>query len=119
MKLFLTILASVVISASVFAADKADNKKTNEKAAPKVEKTTAIEQVNGAVIDLKTNEALAGAAIHIDGNKIYSDLDGNFTLKNFKPGVYKIKVELISYEPAEMEINVKNDSKIQIPLVQQ
>lgn len=116
MKLILIILATVAISVSVFAAD--NNKKTSEKVAPKVEKTTQIEQINGAVIDIKTNEALAGAAIHIGGNKIYSDLDGNFTLQNVKAGVHKIKVELISYETAEMEINVKTNEPINIPLVQ-
>lgn len=118
MKLFLTLLASVVLSVSAMAANNFDNKKTNDKTAPKIEKTTEIEQVNGAIIDLKTNEALAGAAIYIDGNKIYSDLDGNFTLKKYKPGVYKVKVELISYETAEVEVDLKNDSSISIPLVQ-
>lgn len=116
MKLILTILATIAFSASVFAAD--NNKKTTEKVAPKVEKITQIEQVSGAVIDMNTNEALAGAAIYIDGNKIYSDLDGNFTLQNVKVGVHKIKVELISYETAEMEINLQNNEPINIPLVQ-
>ena len=119
MKLIFTILASVVLSMSVITANNADNKKViDKKADAKVEQAAAIAEVNGAVIDLKTNEALAGAAILIDGAKIYSDLDGNFVLKNVKPGVHKVKVELISYETADLEINVKENSNVNIPLMQ-
>ena len=65
--------------------------------------------ISGSVTDKNNNETLAGATIEVGGKKVYSDLDGNFALPVSEQGVYNLKVELISYETAELQIEVKND----------
>lgn len=54
----------------------------------------------------------------MDGEKVYSDLDGNFTLSNLKPGKHLLKAELISYENSELEVNIFQNSEVTIHLVQ-
>lgn len=108
-----------MLASSIYANDD-----KNDKAVKNTTSTESVEKVNlvgitGAIIDKKNNESLAGATIIIEGNKYYSDLDGNFSVSNLKSGKYTMKVELISYQPSEMEIDVQVNQKINIALVQQ
>ena len=49
--------------------------------------------------------------------KTYTDLDGNFTFKNVKPGEYKVVTNYISYQKKTEVLNVTaNDNKLQIKL---
>ena len=48
----------------------------------------------------------------------YSDLDGNFMIPNLQSGKHTLRIELISYEPIEMEINLLSDKNININLIQ-
>lgn len=119
MKTIFVLIAAVLLSVSVYAKD---NK--NEKDVKSIATTEAVQKVNvvdisGSVIDNKSKELLAGAAIFIGGDKFYSDLDGNFTVSDLKPGKHTVRVELISYQPSEMEIEVLQDQKINIVLVQE
>jgi hypothetical protein len=52
----------------------------------------AVSTVSGKVVDLNSGETLAGVAVSIEGTdtKVYTDLDGNFTIKDIKPGVYNL-----------------------------
>ncbi len=97
MKSILTIAAFLLFTASVFAN---------------------TVQLSGFVIDKENNEELAGASISVDGKKYYSDLDGNFSIDNLTPGKCQIKVELISYQPVTLEIDVSKDESININLQQ-
>jgi uncharacterized surface anchored protein len=66
-----------------------------------------LASVSGKVIDIETGESLAGACITITetGTKIYTDLDGNFSINDLNPGKYTINVSLVSYSTKE-SINV-------------
>ena len=75
-------------------------------------------QLTGSIVDDKNQETLAGVAVYVDGKKYYSDFDGNFSISDIKPGKHQIKVELISYEPATIEIEVNQDENININLFQ-
>lgn len=66
--------------------------------------------ISGDITDKLNNETLAGAAIHVAGAKVYSDLDGHFSIPVDKAGVYTLTVELISYETAELQVEVKDAS---------
>ena len=46
--------------------------------------------LKGKVIDKKTGETLVGAVINVENSdyKTYTDLDGNFEIKNIKEGNY-------------------------------
>ncbi|MDO5522793.1 MAG: carboxypeptidase-like regulatory domain-containing protein [Bacteroidia bacterium] len=119
MKTIIVLIATVLLSVSVYAND---NK--NDKNVKNVASTEAIQNVNtvditGSVIDNNSKELLAGAAILIDGSKYYSNLDGNFSITNLKPGKHSVRVELISYQPSEIEIEVSKNQQISISLVQE
>jgi hypothetical protein len=121
MKTLLFISAFVLCSFASFGANNNKLSKSSENESRAVgEKASVVEAVKilGNVQDAASKELLAGASILIDGKKIYSDLDGNFILTGIKPGVYKITAQLISYEPKEIQVEVKADSKISIALVQ-
>ena len=107
MRAILILVASVLLSGSAFA-----NVDKNS------EKNVATVQLTGSVMDDKNKEVLAGATVYVDGKKYYSDLDGNFSISDMKPGKHQIKVEFISYKPVIMEIDVNKDEKININLLQ-
>jgi outer membrane receptor protein involved in Fe transport len=56
--------------------------------------------ISGKVIDLKTKEPVIGANAVIEGTTVgaATDLDGNFTIANVKPGTYSIVVSSITYK---------------------
>ena len=56
--------------------------------------------ISGKVIDLKTKEPVIGANAVIEGTTVgaATDLDGNFTIANVKPGTYAIIVSSITYK---------------------
>lgn len=116
MKTMLTFIMVIVLSVSAYAGN--DNNDKDTKAAGKTEKLTLV-KISGMVIDEERNEMLAGAAVYIDDLKVYSDLDGNYIFPNVVPGKHRLKVELISYETLEKEIEVQQDSKIPIHLSQE
>ncbi|MFA6703050.1 MAG: carboxypeptidase-like regulatory domain-containing protein [Dysgonamonadaceae bacterium] len=118
MKLILSLIASLVLSGSAFAGNENIEKNVNASKSKTITETTVQVQVIGSVMDEVNNESLAGASILIDGVKHYSDLDGNFVVKNLAPGKHQIVVELISYETKSMDINVQKDTKINVGLVQ-
>jgi hypothetical protein len=98
----------------------------NESKENKSKSENTVEQVinsnvnlSGTIVDLKNNETLAGATIFIDGKKIYSDLDGNFNLASLSLGKHFISVEMISYDHAQLEVDVQKDTDLKIQLVQQ
>lgn len=118
MKIIVTLIAALVLSVSVNAGNENNVKNVNSSKSKATTESTAQVKVVGSVIDEMNNESLAGASILIDGVKYYSDLDGNFTLKNLSPGKHQIVVELISYEPKAIDINVQKDTKINVVLIQ-
>jgi len=61
--------------------------------------------VVGTVLDNNTGETLAGVAITLEGTdqKVYTDLDGNFTIKEIKPGTYNLIISMISYKNSLVE----------------
>lgn len=67
-------------------------------------------KVTGQVLDSANDETLSGATISISGTKIkaIADIDGNFTL-NLSPGIYKIEISMISYEPKSETIEIKTE----------
>jgi outer membrane receptor for ferrienterochelin and colicin len=56
-------------------------------------------KIEGFVIDKKTNEALIGAGVLIDGTTkgTVTNIDGQFQLSNIEPGSHFIKVSFIGY----------------------
>lgn len=74
--------------------------------------------VKGMVFDKLTKETLAGAVITANGQKVYTDLDGNFALSNLCNGKCELKVSLISYEDQTIEFDTNSLKGIEIKLQQ-
>ncbi len=75
-------------------------------------------QLTGKVSNQKDGKALPGANIVI-GNSFLattSDLNGNFTFKNLKPGTYQIKISYVGFETYKEKINVKKDTHLNVLL---
>ena len=118
-KPLLLIAASLLISISASAGyDNNSEKKTGEALAVAQVENASVLQLTGTVVDHRNNETLAGVSIVVDGKKYYSDLEGNFAIQDVKPGKYELIVELISYEPVSMEIDLRRDEALQIGLSQ-
>lgn len=56
--------------------------------------------IQGKIFDKTTGEPLVGALVHIEGTSynVYTDFDGNFSFQNILPGVFNLKVSLVSYK---------------------
>lgn len=119
MKTILLLASSLLISLSAMAGTESNEVKKEKESQPvaPVEMVESL-QLTGSVVDIKNHEALAGVAIVVDGKKYYSDLDGNFAINDVKPGRYSVVVELISYEPATMEMNLSASRELKIGLQQ-
>jgi len=68
----------------------------------------------GKVIDKLTGESLVGVVIEISGTdiKVYSDLEGNYTINGLKTGQYTIIVNYISYRKDIRVLEIKeNENK--------
>lgn len=120
MKILTTLLGALLLlllSVSTYAENETSNKDMKSNTVLATESATSV-FVTGNIIDRANNETLAGATIYVNGEKVYSDLDGNFTFKNLKPGKHLLKAELISYENSELEINIIQNSKVTIHLIQ-
>lgn len=107
----------VFCSAVALAGNSKTENKTKETNTNKVEQVSNV-CVSGTIVDVKSDETLAGATIVIDGKKYYSDLDGKFNLPSLTPGKYRLAVEMISYNNQEIDIDVQKDLNVKIRLVQ-
>ena len=55
--------------------------------------------IQGKISDAKTKESIVGASVYFQGTTIgaSTNIDGNYIIKNVKPGTYNIIVSFISY----------------------
>jgi hypothetical protein len=69
--------------------------------------------ITGKVIDKITGESLAGALVEIKGTniKVYTDLEGNYTINNIDPGMYSIEINYISYSSKTQNLTIEAGSK--------
>ncbi|MDI9592174.1 MAG: carboxypeptidase-like regulatory domain-containing protein [Bacteroidaceae bacterium] len=120
MKFIVVLITAVLLSINASAAEgKKESKTTKSNNTEVAYSSIQTVDVKGSVIDGKSRESLAGAAIFIDGTKYYSDLEGNFAISNLKPGKHTLRVELISYQLEELEVNLEKNQKIDISLIQE
>ena len=99
------------------------NLSAKETAAPEtkpatVNTTTSSNVVNGLVVDKLTNETLAGVVVTSNGQKVYTDLEGNFEIKNLCDGKCQLKISLISYEDQVIEVDTNHTNSLRIMLNQ-
>lgn len=103
MKKITSLVAILLMFVVVNASSTNDNTNT-----PDAPATTTM--LSGVVVDAVTGEALAGAAVEIENTdiRVFTDLDGNFTIDQMQTGIYSIKVKYISYEEKSLqEVDLK------------
>jgi hypothetical protein len=61
--------------------------------------------LKGQVVDYNSGESLTGVEVTIEGTSIkaYTDFDGNFEIKDVKPGSYNLVASYISYKNSLVE----------------
>jgi hypothetical protein len=106
----------VLVSVAIFSLSAKGVASPEAKAAVVSEVVSSV-KLNGIIFDKDTKESLAGAVITLNGQKIYSDLDGKFDLSNVS-GKVQLKVSLISYEEKTIEFDSSNNSTLKIELNQ-
>lgn len=75
--------------------------------------------ITGTVKDKSNSEAMIGGTVQIEGSTIgtTTDINGQFVLKNLKPGKYNIKVSYVSYAPKVIQnVNVENGKTVSIDI---
>jgi hypothetical protein len=70
------------------------------------------------VLDKLTKETLAGVVVTSNGQKVYTDLEGNFEIKNLCEGKCQLKISLISYEDQVIEVDTNHTNSLRIMLNQ-
>jgi hypothetical protein len=72
--------------------------------------------IKGTVKDASTGETLIGCNVQLQGTTVGSttDLDGNFEIKNIKPGTYNLVASFISYNPKIEKVSVEKDASFTI-----
>jgi len=114
MKKFFSI---VLFSAMVLSLSAKNN--ANPEAKPSVvSEVVSATNLNGFIFDKDSKESLAGAVITVNGQKIYSDLDGKFAINNINNAKLQVKVSMISYEEKTFELDPANSTSLKIELKQ-
>ncbi|MCK3686408.1 TonB-dependent receptor [Maribellus sp. YY47] len=69
--------------------------------------------LKGTVIDAKTKESLIGTTVMVKETSqgTITDFDGNFLIQKVQPGRYTLLVSFISYDPQELNIEVKSNEE--------
>lgn len=105
------ILLLAVLSSSVLFAS------ASSKAEPTPVVSLALAQeIQGCVLDRKTNEPLAGALLIVNDQKYYTDFDGKFKISNQNLSESILKITMISYfeEEFKLDLSKKEELKIQL-----
>ncbi len=75
--------------------------------------------LSGIVRDSKTNEALAGATLQLEGTTMADVADewGRFSFR-LTPGSYAVRVSFVGYEPKAEIVKLSESTQIEIALIQ-
>ncbi|QKG80316.1 carboxypeptidase-like regulatory domain-containing protein [Tenuifilum thalassicum] len=109
---------AVILIATILAANVVSARNDDKKEAKSSNTSSMVKTIKGVVVDKTTGEGLAGASVMVNDKVIYTDFEGNFSVKLSEPKA-KIRVGLISYSTTELEINKNlNELKVELDAVE-
>jgi hypothetical protein len=108
----------VLLSVAIFSLSAKGTTASPEAKPAVISEVVSSVNLNGMIFDKDTKESLAGAVVTVNGQKIYSDLDGKFVVNNVNNARIQLKVSLISYEEKTFEIDPANASLLKIEMNQ-
>ena len=76
--------------------------------------------IAGVVIDADTKETMVGAAVVLDSTTTgqMTDIDGNFTIPNVKPGKHMVTASMVGYTPATVrDIEVAAGKTVRVEIL--
>lgn len=73
--------------------------------------------MSGQITDKITNEILVGVELNIDDKKVYTDLDGKYTITTY-PGEHKLEIKYISYQNDLKTIKIESNCNMNIQISQ-
>jgi hypothetical protein len=74
-------------------------------------------EITGLVIDLESGEKIAGANLTVTGTSLgtASDVEGKYTIRDVKIGIYELKCEFTGYKPITVsDVNVTAEKPAEI-----
>ncbi|MFN8886040.1 MAG: carboxypeptidase-like regulatory domain-containing protein, partial [Cyclobacteriaceae bacterium] len=79
--------------------------------------------ISGKVVDFKTKEAIIGANVVIQGTSVGAptDIEGNYSITNLKPGNYTLTISYVTYKPQTVpDVSVESGkiTTVEITLVE-
>lgn len=75
---------------------------------------TAQYSISGRIHDAEFDEVMPGASIYLPQIQkgVFSDENGEYEIKDLKPGEYLVRVEYDGYEPQNRRIHVQKDERL-------
>ena len=110
-KVFLLVIVTLLTFSNVNAKGKIEQDMH-------VEVATSGSKLYGVVLDKQTNESLAGVAVYVDGQKIYTDFDGNFNFNPISKGKHEVRISMISYQDQIITVDTNKQKHLEIQLGQ-
>jgi len=107
----------VVIGSSWLAPCAAEPSRSPSRPSVQVNTSDSI-QLSGVIVDEKTAEPIAGAAIKYAHQTCYSDLEGRFNLAIKPDKKEQLIVSMISYEDEAVDLNKVQSAALQLKLKQ-
>ncbi|MEL6616392.1 MAG: carboxypeptidase-like regulatory domain-containing protein, partial [Bacteroidota bacterium] len=87
-------------------------------ACPAVQSPPEAGTVTGAVTDAETGDAVIGATVAVEGTRLgaATDLDGRFEIRDVPAGVQRLRVVLVGYESALVDVTVAEGERTTVEI---
>ncbi|MGL5015898.1 MAG: carboxypeptidase-like regulatory domain-containing protein [Bacteroidales bacterium] len=111
MKKAIFFLIASMFSLVSFAAETSKSAEAKAESAAVTSNVASSFVVKGRVLDADA-QSLAGATITVAGKKVYTDLDGNFSVVLSNNTNCQLKASMISFEEQTLEVNPSSSNLV-------
>ncbi|MCT4636633.1 MAG: carboxypeptidase-like regulatory domain-containing protein [Bacteroidales bacterium] len=108
------VVITVLLVSNYFLVQAEGENNTSGKGASEAKAMMTV--IDGKVVDDVTGEGLAGVSVEINGEIVYTDFEGNFSLRSLKTDVYAVKATYISYKNTVLETGIDSNNLLKIKM---